>query len=939
MSPDKGAHYFRCDLQVHTPRDAQWKGKTRVSNADRQAFAGELVAASRAAGLDAIAITDHHDLLFAPLVRDAARAETDSDGHQLPKDKQLVVFPGIELTLAVPCQALLLLDADLPDDRLGLVLEALAIEPHPSSKAKLPDVVALDHINSLKTLYEVLDQREWLRGRYIVFPNVTDSGHKSLMRTAMQAKYKEMPCVGGYLDGTVDKIGKGNRKKFAGQDPKWGNKPLALFQTSDSRTEKFTELGKQSTWVKWATPTAEALRQACLAHDSRISHVAPQLPGIFVSRLVVSNSKFLGPVDLALNSQYNAIIGGRGTGKSTLLDYLRWGLCDEPTSVEDDEVANPRVRQRRLVDTTLVPHDAHVETHFTINEIRHVVRRYAVSGDVLLKVGDGELEKTRESDVRSLLPIHAYSQKQLSSVSVRIDELMRFVTAPIRPELDAIDRRISEAAGTLRENYAALQRARDLDAGLRRSRLAEQSLAEQAANLRKALTGLSDDDRRLLNEKPVIDGIREAAGRWDRDIDIALEAGAAFTEEIGAVTDDMQALRVDADSGLEAEELAQHAERSRSLATGILNDLQRATQAALDAARIASGDRSELAESRRVLHEAIASFDRDYEDVKARSTAHEAKLRELAEIEDQRKTAHGLVEEQRRARKGLGDPEARHKELRSELIDLQRQRSARLEKQCDVLTSLSDQLLRATMQRGRGLMEVEGKFRAATAGSGLRATRVETLFTALRAESDPLTTWETCLEELETLVIMGTEGELTSEKTPTLTRLGLPIADQDKVRSKISPDGWLDLALTPVADEPQFEYQTKEAEYIDFALASAGQQATALLRVLLAQSGMPLLVDQPEEDLDSQVVLDVAERIWKAKSGRQLIFTSHNANLVVNGDAELVVACSYRTAGDQSGGKIKLEGAIDMPEVRDEVTQVIEGGEKAFRLRKEKYGF
>src|SRR5262249_40629851 len=107
----------------------------------------------------------------------------------------------------------------------------------------------------------------------------------------------------------------------------------------------------------------------------------------------------------------------------------------------------------------------------------------------------------------------------------------------------------------------------------------------------------------------------------------------------------------------------------------------------------------------------------------------------------------------------------------------------------------------------------------------------------------------------------------------------------------------------------------------------------------LNQSGPPLIIDQPEDDLDSQVILDVVERIWKAKERRQLIFSSHNANLVVNGDAELVVGCDYRAAGDQSGGRVKVQGAIDQAEVRQEITTVMEGGEKAFRLRKEKYGF
>ena len=79
--------------------------------------------------------------------------------------------------------------------------------------------------------------------------------------------------------------------------------------------------------------------------------------------------------------------------------------------------------------------------------------------------------------------------------------------------------------------------------------------------------------------------------------------------------------------------------------------------------------------------------------------------------------------------------------------------------------------------------------------------------------------------------------------------------------------------------------------------------------------------------------------MWLAKTKRQLIFSSHNANLVVNGDAELVVCCDYRKAGDQSGGTIKAQGAIDIDDVRAEIATVMEGGREAFTLRKEKYGF
>lgn len=95
---DKGAHFYRCDLQVHTPRDREWKGADRVTAEERRAYAESLVEACRDKGLQAIAITDHHDMAFAGIVRQAAQEEAGEGGKPLPRGKRLVVFPGMELT-------------------------------------------------------------------------------------------------------------------------------------------------------------------------------------------------------------------------------------------------------------------------------------------------------------------------------------------------------------------------------------------------------------------------------------------------------------------------------------------------------------------------------------------------------------------------------------------------------------------------------------------------------------------------------------------------------------------------------------------------------------------------------------------------------------------------------------------------------------------------
>ena len=156
---------------------------------------------------------------------------------------------------------------------------------------------------------------------------------------------------------------------------------------------------------------------------------------------------------------------------------------------------------------------------------------------------------------------------------------------------------------------------------------------------------------------------------------------------------------------------------------------------------------------------------------------------------------------------------------------------------------------------------------------------------------------------------------------------------------QIKPSAWLALLLFDLKDLPVFEYQVRIDDFLPFENASPGQQATALLSILLLQDGPPLIIDQPEDDLDMKIINEIVETLWQAKTHRQVIFTSHNANLVVNGDAEFVICCDYRTTATESGGQIKFTGAIDVPEINREIAEVMEGGVEAFKLRHQKYGF
>ena len=117
---------------------------------------------------------------------------------------------------------------------------------------------------------------------------------------------------------------------------------------------------------------------------------------------------------------------------------------------------------------------------------------------------------------------------------------------------------------------------------------------------------------------------------------------------------------------------------------------------------------------------------------------------------------------------------------------------------------------------------------------------------------------------------------------------------------------------------------------------SDGQRNTAALALLLAQEGGPLVIDQPEDELDSNFVFrELIPMLRKVKSKRQLIIATHNANLPVNGDAELVYAFEAR----DGKGEARACGGLDQASVTKAVLDIMEGTEEAFRRRREKYHF
>ena len=171
----------------------------------------------------------------------------------------------------------------------------------------------------------------------------------------------------------------------------------------------------------------------------------------------------------------------------------------------------------------------------------------------------------------------------------------------------------------------------------------------------------------------------------------------------------------------------------------------------------------------------------------------------------------------------------------------------------------------------------------------------------------------------------------------TLDAVGMSRTVQDSFRECMTRSKRRRLAALRCPDRYILELRMDDGSFRLLDSLSGGQRVSVLLSLLLESSDdRPLVIDQPEDELDNRFLFDTVLPALKTLRGkRQVIVATHSANLVVNGDADLVIELQ----ANAKHGRISCAGGIEDPAVRNAIVRTLDGGKEAFRLRRRKYGF
>jgi hypothetical protein len=854
---NSGAKFYKSDLHTHTPASLDYQEKNKSPK--------DFVEAALAKGLAIVAVTDHNSAEWVDFVRSEA------------KNTALRVFPGVEVTTPI-CHLLVIFELDFPKARIDEFLATIGISGDKRGKQEA-----------------LADQPETVLAKASEFGAVVIAAHANSSNGLLKhpkGQYKQKICHLQDLTALEFSSRQDIEQFSLGKIPGY----LAKACVSGSDSHELATLGQRFTYVKMDGVSLRGLQQALLDHEVRVrfewnfpADIHPQ-----IKRATFSQGFFDGTT-FQFHPSLNCLVGGKGVGKSTVVELLRY--CFDDISLIEDIAEDNEGKVSALL---------------------------GLGGKVTVEIldADGEL-KTIEREAqtwetkRSVRTIHGTASEVIARpVFFSQGELTRIATNAIA-QLELIDRYLdlteentleSKTANQLETNEARLQEATNTAKQLE----SEVSDAETGAVATKARYDRLESSLNvpILKVFPKWESERRYLGTVTRGLNEVVRRFDASLDDI----DLTQLFPGSLDPSSPNYELLQNVETTIAALRGTIEGAKKSFR------DVVGQMASDINEREEEWKPKFAAKQREYEDALDRVgqldlRKAQANLRGLQERIDELKAKEKELEA---AKTNIG----LHRAARADLIrKLKYARRLRYEKRNAKTTAWQSAL--------------GGKVRIAVREFGNRRP----YFDALRGLVKGASIREADLKAVVNAVFPGQLIELYEKDDPETLAEKAAIKPENVRRLFSALQGRelkdvLALERVPAPDQPQIEYEIEPGRTKPLNELSVGQKGTVIISLALVEGHAPLVIDQPEEPLDTLAIYDqIVGTLRREKDTRQFIFTTHNANVAVGADAEL----SFVLDASADKGMVKASGGVDQEDTNRLLLVHLEGGAKALSLRSRKY--
>ena len=875
-----GARFYRCALQVNPFAYLARHQKKTTFHSEKE-YNDAVIETCIDFGIEVIGVTDHYRV-------------KDSIGLvQTARDAGLWAFSGFEAVTKDGVHFLCLFDSVM-DDRLERIIGQCGIHDHDQASP----TGSLDCIELLEA------SRGWGAACIAAHVGARKGGLLRMLSGQTRINVWTSPdMLACALPGPVEDAPVELRAILQNKDNQYKRpRKVAVINCSDVNDPKDLKKQGASCFIKMSEVSVEAFRQAFLDPESRIRlHSDPQ-PEPHSEFLEMSwEGGFLENTSVRFNSNLNVLVGGRGAGKSTMIESLRYVIGLEPLG-EEARKAHEGVIRHVLRPGTKIS--------LVVRSHRPSERRYTIERTVpnppIVKDETGEVLTLLPSDV--VPGTEMFGQHEISELTKSGEKLTlllkRFVDsdpslsgrkAKIRLELGKARSRIVDVKREMKmleEQLAALPGLEETQDRFQEVGLEEQ-LGEKSSLIREEIL-FSNVERRLEPFRTLQSELMEGLPIDTAFVSAKAVAGLPNAGIMAEVEENLETLST---------QLKAVAEQ---LGT-ILSEAERATV----------NTKLRWEERRKSIEEAYEKLLRDLQ----KSNVDGA---EFIQLKQQIEELRPLQDKTENLKRDLLAHETHRRNLLSEWEDIKAHEYREIRKAGRKVSNKLPNRVRVEVLMAGDRTPLEETLREL--GGNLAAA-----FSRLR-EHDQLSLPEftgSCREGKESLMKKynfppGAAERIAQAETDLLMKieeLELPATTQ--------------IELNTAADGESPHWQSLDA-------LSTGQKATAVLLLLLLESEAPLVVDQPEDDLDNRFITESVVPIMRQeKRRRQFVFSTHNANIPVLGDAELILGLA--ASGEAKDGRAKIArehmGSIDSKSVRELVEDILEGGKDAFEIRRSKYGF
>lgn len=870
------ARFWRCALQVNPPSYSEaYRGEGR--GLSLQDYLDALLRVCQEEGIEVVGIADHGSVADVDAIRE----------HLRPHG--IVVFPGFEVSTTEKVHWVCLFPEDTSTDQLNRFLGALELtDPR-------------DGVSPSKLGGEALLSKVETFGGICYAAHVTNAS--GLLKQKIPHLWKDARLKAAQISGAIEDLPPAYKPIALNKNPDYRReRPLALINAKDvAEPEDLRDPGA-SCHIKMTRPCFESFLMAFKDPESRI-RLHHEMVERYYSRIeyVAIEGGYLDGLEVRLSEHLNAVIGGRGTGKSTLLESLRYALGQDHKGADakrqGEQVLKENLgRAHSQIRVQLVSAKQHMNRYT-------VVRRYGEPSRVI--DADGNESALQPTD---LLPgMEIYGQNEIYELAkdegALIQVLDRFL-----PDQAEHDRQLAGLHKRLRDNAQRLVKAQEQREELDEKLAKLPKLQEQVEQF-KAL-GLEEK----LKQVPLLEKERQLRPRLQEELD-RVQSG------LGGFRDTLPDLAFLSDKALEGLPHADRLRRGRAILEKAKATVEQHIGEIEKAIKAAGKDIGALAGE-------LEQLEKDMED---RLEKEFAKLPEVAGKPGKEvgRTYQALLRQIEAIR-----PQESQMETVDKLLDtLQQERRNLLGELSDLRNARTRALEKAAKKLNRKL---KGKLRVQVIAGGNRG-KLKEFLRQLPGIGEGSVSW---VDDADGLTIPALVEAL--QQGPDALQAqgwGITRAKAETI-CRMDNRQRLDLETVDLEDRLVLELNVAhEGEnYRPLERLSTGQQCTAILHVLLLDNPDPLIMDQPEDNLDNAFIADrIVQELRGAKTERQFIFATHNANIPVFGDAEWIGV--FEATEDHGEMPLERQGSIDVPAIRDDVSRILEGGRDAFIQRKEKYGY